>query len=283
MLFTSCTTSPAPVVSPTALPSETPQPTQTSTETPTLTPTATENPLAGAPEGTTGKNSNGEWIKIVSNVTYVYKTIADPKRNVMLTQGWFKDTIVNPTYKDGIPLMDEPNSGFPTYMALHVWCREEVQCPSLQHLLITTPLNNDLTFTKLLVTKIHDMYNNTYPDLHAFITQVLSAGKVSIPYKTAYGDTYEYRITPQTCINIYVVKEMSNPELTRLDMNSILTGDNMGNLNIVVYSSIPIESLSHLNYMDLILLRPFLLLFTGDQSKGNLMNNMSNPYLAKLV
>jgi len=79
--------------------------------------------------------------------------------------------------------MDEPNSGFPTYMALHVWCREEVQCPSLQHLLITTPLNNDLTFTKLLVTKIHDMYNNTYPDLHAFITQVLSAGKVSIPTK----------------------------------------------------------------------------------------------------
>lgn len=44
-------------------------PTATPTEMPTAIPTPTENPLAGAPEGATGKNSKGEWIRKVTDET----------------------------------------------------------------------------------------------------------------------------------------------------------------------------------------------------------------------
>jgi hypothetical protein len=66
--------SPVPVISTQTLPAP------TNTESPTSTPTATSDPLAGAPEGTTGINSAGQWIKTVTenghNYEYVYNAEA---------------------------------------------------------------------------------------------------------------------------------------------------------------------------------------------------------------
>ena len=124
LLFASCATSPTSTVSATPIPSETPQPTQTATETPTLTPTATENPLAGAPDGTTGKNSNGQWVKTVENVTYIYKTVTNAKRNEIIAQGWF--------WNDGsAPLTT--GSHFGTSSSINIWCEEGVDCLKMTH------------------------------------------------------------------------------------------------------------------------------------------------------
>ncbi len=55
-------------------------PAPTNTESPTSTPTTTPDPLSGAPEGTTGINSAGQWIKAVAenghNYEYIYNTEA---------------------------------------------------------------------------------------------------------------------------------------------------------------------------------------------------------------
>jgi hypothetical protein len=62
---------------PTAAPATSTQtlPAPTNTQSPTSTPTVTPDPLAGAPEGTTGKNNNGEWTKSVTENGYEYEYI----------------------------------------------------------------------------------------------------------------------------------------------------------------------------------------------------------------
>jgi hypothetical protein len=47
-------------------------PDPTNTESPTSTPTVTPDPLAGAPEGSTGINSTGQWTKTVTENGYEY-------------------------------------------------------------------------------------------------------------------------------------------------------------------------------------------------------------------
>lgn len=65
LFFSSCADAEIPQTS-------TPKPTSTSIPSPTFTATPTVDPLAGAPEGTTGINSNGEWTKTVIENGYAY-------------------------------------------------------------------------------------------------------------------------------------------------------------------------------------------------------------------
>ncbi len=284
LLFTSCTESPVPVTSTITIPSETPQPTQASTETPTLTPTATENPFAGAPDGTTGKNTNGEWVKTVENVTYVYKTVTNPKRYEVLTQGWFKDVIVNPTYQGGIPLINE--KGYPTAMALHIWCEEGLQCPTLQHPESGNTVIPDPSFTRALLAIIETRVIGKQPwkirsDESAAFLNDLGSDEVSISFNVN-GVPYEYGIRPESSINVYINKtEISNPDFSvQSYLQASISGDVQGNVNVVEYLSTPLESLSHSEILDGYLRYAFMIFCTDDMSQDSVLNNIYSPVLS---
>ena len=96
---------PAPTLVPTStstlLPSATPSP--------TLTPTATVDP--NMPEGATGKDAQGNWLKTVAEngeeTTYVYREIVPSDQNAPVYSGWFRLLTPKP-----IPLWDR--NGFYT-------------------------------------------------------------------------------------------------------------------------------------------------------------------------
>lgn len=275
-LFSACNsisptpTAPAPTVAPSV------------TEAPTIVPT--ENPLAGAPEGATGKNSNGEWTKqdsIEAGVTDVYKNVTDPKSSEVLAQGWYKDIIVNPTYQGGIPLTFAP-----TAAAVHIWCEEGLQCPTIQHIDSPNYVDNvDNLFNRSLMSAIfHRIYGKNATDGSAFNTD-LGNGKVSISFTTAHGDPYTYQIRPESRMNIYIKKaELSNPNFSQKSyIQASISGDDQGNVNVVEYSYKPIESMSHLEFVQYFLTYLFSVFFTDDISQSSFAKWVNNPALGVVI
>ncbi|MFZ5821009.1 MAG: hypothetical protein ACOYYJ_14000, partial [Chloroflexota bacterium] len=97
LLLVACGTTPAspsPTSPPTSLP--------TLTETPPPSPTPTENPLAGAPEGTTGKDQEtGRWTKEKDGKTLYYMPELASTPGIPENARWAEDLS-----QGGIPLLD---------------------------------------------------------------------------------------------------------------------------------------------------------------------------------
>jgi hypothetical protein len=102
-LLSGCSKSVSP---PTLVTSTQTLPVPTNTESPTSTPTVTPDPLADAPEGTTGINSAGQWTKTVTENGHKYAYIY----NVELTQ-WVREV-------SNFPLLDYPYWNFLPYKIL---------------------------------------------------------------------------------------------------------------------------------------------------------------------
>lgn len=268
-------------------------------EAPTAVPTPTEvsvgaidpkYPEAGPrPEGATGHDSKtGEWTKPNPenpDKPFFYKTVTDPKRNEVLTQGWYHDIIINPTYQGGIPFFNQPDS-FPNYMALHVWCEEGLKCPSIQHLPSKTKNDTDLTFNRLLETVLSNRFKKEYsPHVSGtpYFSEDLFAGKISIPFTTAHGDSYEYKIRPESSMNIYLKKtDLTNPDLSYHYIHASISGDDQGNVNAVEYIPQPDWTVNGY-FMYFNFAYPFTMFFTDDMSQGSFLNHMSSPGLAGLL
>jgi hypothetical protein len=123
----------------TLLPTKTFAPTATFAPEPTKTP----DPLTGSPEGTTSKNSNGEWTKNVmensEETTYVYLEIKPSSQNEPPYSGWFQ--LLTPVL---IPLLDRGVDSWAVQadmIPLSVYVNENLQglqlLPSITHQNIT--------------------------------------------------------------------------------------------------------------------------------------------------
>ncbi len=264
-----------------------PSTTPTSTEAPTAVPTPTEShPEAGPrPAGETVyfDATTKEWAKPNpedATKPFYYKTVEG------LTQGWFKDIVINPTYQGGMPLADAPNSGIPVSLPVHVWCEEGLSCPSLQHFKSTEPRTTSPTFSSMLFTNLYDNnfkkeYANRTPDQPSFMED-LAAGNVSLPF-TVGVNNYTYNLGPDSSMNIYVVKEMSKPDFSKIFVDAMYSGNDQGDFNVAVHSPTAIESLSHQEFMDLLLSPTLPIFWTSDLSQASILNTWSKPNLQGLT
>jgi hypothetical protein len=238
-------------------------------------------------ETATGHDSKtGEWTRpdpFEANVTDYYKNVIDPKRGEAIAKGWFKDIVVAPTYQGGIPLFNQPDS-FPEFMAVHVWCEAGLQCPSLQHLRSETKNDTELTFNRELITILNDRFKEKYSPHVAgtpYFSEDLFKSNISIPFTTAQGNKYEYKVTPNTNIYIYVVKEMINPDVTMQYVpgkyvKTITSGDEHGNLNVATLFPNS-ESLSYEDYVYTLFMSPFCVFSYEDQSQSSVDNHFGKP------
>lgn len=264
-----------------------PSTTPTSTEAPTAVPTPTESHLEAGPrpagETVYFDATTKEWAKPNpedATKPFYYKTVEG------LTQGWFKDIVINPTYQGGMPLADAPNSGIPASLPVHVWCEEGLSCPSLQHFKSTEPRTTSPTFSSMLFTNLYDNnfkkeYANRTSDQPTFMED-LAAGNVSLPF-TVGVNNYTYNLGPDSSMNIYVVKEMSKPDFSKIFVDAMYSGNDQGDFNVAVHSPTAIESLSHQEFMDLLLSPTLPIFWTSDLSQASILNTWSKPNLQGLT
>ena len=89
-------------------------------------PTATENPLAGAPDGATGRDALGNWTKVENGVTYTWTTITDSLGQERY-RGWVGSHVLDSSdnINGGIPPQD-PDEGYPSdipfYFLAQIMC-----------------------------------------------------------------------------------------------------------------------------------------------------------------
>jgi hypothetical protein len=170
------------------------------TQTPTNTlipPTPTSNPLAGAPEGTTGKNKEGEWIKTVTengnpvNYTWV------PELN-----GWFTSHILESPNKlrGGIPFQDL-GDGFPAETHFYFNREESVlHVPFLRHV-----ANIEEWGRSLSGALYNELYNSRYRGSLSRIefAKAWNAGYLSVSFTTPQGK--EYTWNPEAGYKFYAI------------------------------------------------------------------------------
>jgi len=194
VLLSSCATATA-VITPTATitqavalvaPSPTPVPTP-------FPPTAipTENPLAGAPDGATGKDANGNWTKAENGVTYTWKVLQLNNNNENTISGWFTSHVQNGTLHGGIPFYEEKNNyGGLVTIPFFFNVKQGVNAPYLQHpqrdLSNSTPDYESVFYRTLLQAALNitgsvksDQYNTFYG--------MLNNNDVAVPFATRTG------------------------------------------------------------------------------------------------
>lgn len=161
LLLSSCAKADVP-----STPTLTPNPTATSIPSPTLTATATEDPLAGAPEGATGKNSNSEWTRTVEingiKVEQIYALIKDKNGEVM-----YADWVRVKTTGDGIPILDHTKSdryGYKQLGIIELLCSDKftgcIDVPAFTHIGLIPENSNDSNVTSRSKVLIYQRLNH---------------------------------------------------------------------------------------------------------------------------
>lgn len=286
ILLTACSPQTLVAAIPTASVEVSPTVTATPTETPTAIPTPTENPLAGAPDGTTGKNAQGEWTKTVTEndkeITYSWKDVPNTE-----IKGWYRSIIVNPTYEGGIPLIDQAAANMEPKMALNIFCEEGAQCPtSIQHV-DNAPKDDTPTFSRVFIAAIEQrvlnkpVWKQTSQDDYNFAVNIWEKDAAEIPFTTAKGENYVYKIKPGNSMNIFIKKDaLSDPDYNTRVYQSSISGDDAGNLYVVEYAK---QAVQPQDFADIYFSYPFVLFYTTDMSQGSVQNIISSPNIAILT
>lgn len=214
----------------TALPANTNTPTQTNitpTEKP-ATPTFTPDPLAGAPEGTTGKNKEtGEWVKIVeeNGHTYEYEWIED-------LQKWMRSL-------GTIPLWDNTVYNYiplTVYSVLGVPGEEKIT--DISHEDVVSGGNNPLTTSfrpklkeRLQKTGEVDWSANDFRPLQEQMRRGIQS-EAFLPVETSSGEQVDMRLSTETG---FIVRIVSSEDLKPLVGNGV---SDWKGLNTIFYSRV---------------------------------------------
>ena len=209
--------------------------------TPTITPIPSETPDPNIPEGATRKDSEGNYIKAVTEngkeVTYTWETISTGHSGETMTD-WFTSHVENPTYKGGIPAIEQPANGYDPIISINFKVKEGIQAPFIQH---TSNLESSsgLNFTRLLDTTLMERHyeksiRKLSTDEMRQYYKDLYAGKISIPVTDENGDTYNLLINDNTRANIYLVNpEDITPDFHSAFLSSVTRYDNKDTLTIL--------------------------------------------------
>jgi hypothetical protein len=267
--LTACTAAPA--LSPiAAIKIETPTVTVTEPPPATATATATEDPMAGAPDGATGKDEKG-YYKEVDGVKF-YQAL-DSKGEV-LVGGWFADHIKNPTYNDGIQAGDRDIKT----VSIRFSVKEGLNAPYLSH----ENTDEQSRFSLMFYTKLIERYlNKSFKDVTnedaAQFWGDLDSGRVSIPVTDAQGNTFELPINDKTKVNIFLAEPGDfTPDFEVSFLQSVTTYDSEGTINIIVASTKSIETLSDTEFIELVLFPFFRIIISQDQSKEVFISKPKN-------
>jgi hypothetical protein len=158
-------------------PTSPPNPTSSPIHSPTFTTTPTEDPLAGAPEGTTGKNSNGEWTRTVEiegkKLEQVYTVIKNKNSEVMYAE-WVRVK----TPGDGVPIWEssDPKYNGPAIGYVQLVCSDTydgcTNVPKFAHIPLTSEDGTLLTLEKttgaMLYSRTHNGQSPIGQDIGGF-------------------------------------------------------------------------------------------------------------------
>lgn len=186
VLATACSltiSTPTPTSPP--MPEATPTSTKTPIPTQTPVPTETPDPMAGAPEGATGKNSKGEWIKEKNGETYEWvdiKTGPNPEDRI---EGWYTD-------HGGGPLMDQSKDGFGPLIYVDFNFKYGLSGPYIKHenntVSSTAPSWTRMLYTRLMERHFSKKYKSISRDQKIQFGGDLYSGKITFPYFDSLGD-----------------------------------------------------------------------------------------------
>ncbi len=270
----------APVPTVVATPTAAPAP----TEAPTIAPTATENPLAGAPDGATGKDPvSKEWTKPNPerpDKPFYYKDRMIGNEHL---QGWYWEA-------GSAPLTDGAVYG--TASQVHIWCEEGAGCPQITHPANYVDNGTSASFSALMYTQIGSRVlgvvppHGTQEQWNAFDEQYRN-NQVEIPFTTASGENHVYKIRPDTSMNIFIsAKPLTNPDFSSktYSLQGSTSGDDQGNVYVVEHytGTDGVASLPPLGFTAYLLHYPFVILATGDLSQASVLKTISNPAFASV-
>jgi hypothetical protein len=236
----------------------TPVPTSMPTEIP---PTPSETPDPNRPPDATGQDKDG-YYKEIDGVKY--RQVLDSKSNV-LVDGWFGDHIKNPTYKGGIPSMDEPGFSLKPAMPIYFRVKDGITAMYLVHVTNldfkggnTYSVNAMDTLmsryygkplSHISTTELRNFFNNIFPN------------EFSVSLTDAQGNTHA--IYGDTSFTIVLVDpaDIPNPDLNipnRPNQPNILAftifDDAAHSVTILVANTAPIDSLSDQQFINTILI-----------------------------
>lgn len=170
--------------------------TATFTPIPTITPTPTETPDPNMPLGATGKNSDGQYVKEVTEngKTVIYEW------NVKLN-GWFNSHILPSAdnigvNKDAIPLNDA-SDGLPAGSPFYFNVKEGVlNVPHLTHTANPKDWGMGLSGT-IFNTLYNKRFKKTFPGHDFVVAAYLTPGGLNVPFTVKKGEETLHWLTSQ--------------------------------------------------------------------------------------
>ena len=102
---------------------------------------------------------------------------------------------------------------------------------------------------------------------------------MEIPFTTAGGENYVYKIRPELSMNIYVVKQLQNPDFSWRAFVFSIGGDDQNDLNAVVQAPKGFSSMSNEDYTTYLFAGPFSVFYTDNLSKGSIKMYFLVPIL----
>ena len=92
-----------------------------------------------------------------------------------------------------------------------------------------------------------------------------------------------YKIRPESSMNIYVVKQLQNPDFSWRAFVFSITGDDQNDLNAVVQAPEGFSSMSNTDYTTYLFAGPFSVFYTDTLTKGSILNIFSGPGFSNLI
>jgi hypothetical protein len=224
LLLSSCAPNATPNVTVTS--TFTPAPTST----PTITPTPTETPDPNKPVDATGKDAQGNYIKVENSVTYTWETNVPVSDNGETMRGWFKSMLV-------ASAIDQPGDNLKPIITIDIRAKNGINIPTLTHTEFTGS-TDDTNYSRIVFS---DLVERVYGKSLLFIppadvTKFFYAlygidpatnGTVSLPITLANGQTVDLPLNKNTNFIIRVVDQadIPNPDLKTDTLISVTTVD----------------------------------------------------------
>ena len=199
-------------------------------------------------------------------------------------QGWYWEA-------GNAPLTD--GAVFGNASQVHIWCEEGAGCPQITH--PANYVDNGMTpsFSAFLYAQIFTRVTgvksqfSTQEQRNTFQEQFRN-NQVEIPFATPSGESYVYKIRPDTSMNIFIsAKPLTNPDFSSKvnTLQGSTSGDDQGNVYVVEHytGTDAISSMSPFNVTVNLLHYPFVILATGDLSQASVSKAMTDPNLAFVI
>ena len=168
-----------------------------------------------------------------------------------------------------------------TSSRLNVWCEEGAPCRELTHSSYSADQSGygfntvmyGTIFTRATGTEVRFATSDDY----ASFDEKFSNNLVEIPFTTAGGDHYVYKIRPESSMNIYVTKKLQNPDFSWRAFVFSLSGDEQNDFNAVIQAPEGFGSMSDQDYTTYLFAGPFSVFYTDNLSKGSILNIFPAP------